>query len=94
MVFPFYGQTPQELFLQPEKSTDIAENHSVSTFRCNKTQTALYLNGEYQGIPTLTIKDLIPGIYRIRIEKQGYEKKEYLIYVERSKALTWYIELN
>src|SRR5574344_261555 len=84
----------QEYELQSEKRTDIAEEHTQITIRCSTRNASVYLNGEYQGVTTLTINDLKPGRYMLRVEKEGYDPKEFLISVRSAQAQTWYVDLQ
>ncbi len=42
------------------------------TVETNPIETVVYLNGVRKGVTPLTIKQLLAGIYEIRLEKEGY----------------------
>lgn len=80
--------------MMSEKTVDIAEDRTSITIRCNVYGASVFLNGEYQGVTTLTISNLQPGRYTLRIEKEGYEPQEHFIRVRSAQSQTWYIELE
>jgi hypothetical protein len=84
----------QEYELQSEKTDDISEDHTKITIRCSTRNASVYLNGEYQGVTTLTISDLKPGRYVLRVEKDGYDPKEFIISVRNAQSQTWYVDLQ
>ena len=96
-LIPLYAQTaaiPMPELLEPERVTEISDDSTSISFRCDAGTAHVYLNGNYEGDTTLTLKSIMQGQYRLRIEKDGYESKEYLVHVERGIAQDYYIVLE
>lgn len=72
----------------------IKENGTKITIRSNAPDAAVFLNGQFEGNTTLTIKDLPEGHYFLRVEKPGYAPKRYRIAVRREMEETFYVELE
>lgn len=80
-------------FLESEQTESIALHHTQVTFRASSRQCAIFLNGEYQGNTTLTIKELPPGVYHLRMEKTGFTSANYLIEVTDGRHEHYYAPL-
>ena len=72
-VCTLYAQ--QELsLLQPEKTTDILQKETEFIIRTDKKNARIYINGNFMGLSPLTITELIPGEYRLSIQKESRTK--------------------
>lgn len=80
--------------LKSEYSAALKDNRTKITIKSNVYNAAVFLNGQLEGNTTLTINDLPQGRYRLRVEKQGYEPKRYIINVRAGQEETFYIELK
>ena len=80
--------------LKSEKIQIIKNNRTKITIRSNVNNAAVFLNGQFEGNTDLTINDLPAGRYSLRLEKQGYEPKRYIINVRGGQEETFYVELT
>ena len=80
--------------LKSEKIQIIKNNKTKITIRSNVNNAAVFLNGQFEGNTDLTINDLPAGRYSLRLEKQGYEPKRYIINVRGGQEETFYVELT
>jgi hypothetical protein len=80
--------------LKSERIQIIKNNRTKITIRSNVNNAAVFLNGQFEGNTDLTISDLPAGRYSLRIEKQGYEPKRYIISVRAGQEETFYVELT
>lgn len=80
-------------FLNQKEETLSDKKESVITVETNITNAKVYLNGNYRGTTPLTVKNLTPGSYRLRIEKQHYETREIYINVKRGQKITYNFDL-
>lgn len=80
--------------LKSEKIQIIKNNRTKITIRSNVNSAAVFLNGQFEGNTDLTINDLPAGRYSLRLEKQGYEPKRYIIHVRAGQEETFYVELT
>ena len=87
---------PQEAIplLKSEQTEAIAARHTQITLRANHKSCAIFLNGEYQGTTTLSIRDLPQGAYHLRLEKSGFAAADYLVTVSDGKHEYYYVELQ
>jgi hypothetical protein len=81
-------------FLKPETIQDIDKNQTAIIIRANVEKASVYLNGEFQGVTPLTIRNLMTGLYNLKVLKTGYFPQTYIIEIKRSQAENYYIELN
>jgi hypothetical protein len=89
-------EPPHEEFalLEPETITDLAEGHTRITLRSNIRDAAVYLNGNFEGIVTLRLDDIMRGQYHLRMERNGYAARDFSIEVVAGCAQEYYIELS
>ena len=62
--------------------------------RANVRKAAVFLNGNFEGVSPVTLRNLMRGQYHLRVEKTGYEAQDYLITVDSGCAQTYYIDLK
>ena len=91
-VCTLYAQ--QELsLLQPEKTTDILQKETEFIIRTDKKNARIYINGNFMGLSPLTITELIPGEYRLSIQKES-RTKTFQIEVKRFIRQEYYIAMS
>lgn len=91
-VCTLYAQ--QELsLLQPEKTTDILQKETEFIIRTDKKNARIYINGNFMGLSPLTITELIPGEYRLSIQKES-RTKTFQIEVKRFIRQEYYIDMS
>ena len=91
-VCTLYAQ--QELsLLQPEKTTDILQKETEFIIRTDKKNARIYINGNFMGLSPLTITELIPGEYRLSIQKES-RTKTFQIEVKRFIRQKYYIDMS
>lgn len=78
----------------PEKRTDMLNENTEILIRSNVQNASVFLNGIYQGRTPLTINNLVPGIYDLVLEKEGYTSQYFFLNVYRGQQLTYYIQLE
>jgi len=81
-------------FLKPEYTKDLAVGETAIIIRTNVRKTSVFLNGEFQGLTPLTIKNLVPGQYRLAVQDTKGNRQLFLIEVKRSLSEYYYIELD
>lgn len=59
-------------FAEPEE-TSLIENGTRIQLRTEKPGEKVFINNNYQGKTPLTIKNLVPGTYRLRIGEEEFE---------------------
>jgi len=92
-AFSCFGQSGIP-FLKPETTQDLSENQTAVIIRTNVEKVSVYLNGEFQGVTPLAIRNLITGQYNLKVLKTGYFPLTYIIEIKRSQAGNYYIELR
>ena len=80
--------------LQAETVTATADGTESITIRANVRKVAVYLNGNYEGNTTLTLRNLVRGQYHLHLEKSGYHSADYMIAVTQGCAQTYFIALE
>ena len=95
MLFACGGISVAELLLlESEQTESIAQRHTCITVRANVKKCAVFLNGEYQGNTTLTIRELPQGLYHLQVQKSGYLVADYLAAVTDGKHEHYYVVLE
>jgi len=82
-------QTSQHITLVQEEAK--TGSVSVST---NPSSSYIYLDGIYQGFSPMTIEDLEPGYYSIKLKKSGYHDKTQSIGIEAGEKENLYTSLE
>src|SRR5574344_830362 len=80
-------------FLSEKEEHLEQKKDTALTVQTNVTTANVYLNGNYRGTTPLTIKNLTPGKYKLRVEKQHYETREISINIKRGQRITYNIDL-
>jgi len=80
--------------LEAEEVSDLSFGRTKAVFKTSVKSSAIYLNGNLQGRTPLTVSSLVEGYYLLRAEKEGYKPVENFVYIENSKAKTFYVELE
>jgi len=61
---------------------------------CNVSAAKVFLNGTYMGETPLAEMKILPGAYKLRVEKQEYETYQRDITVEKNRAASFYVDLR
>jgi len=61
---------------------------------CNVSAAKVFLNGTYIGETPLAEMKILPGAYKLRVEKQEYETYQRDITVEKNRAASFYVDLR
>lgn len=80
--------------LSPTSRKEISSNSTSITIRCNVSNADVYINRRYQGKSDITIKDLAPGFYDLKVSKSGYESAYYRIQVKSGYSLNYDVKLT
>ena len=84
---------PSIPLLSSEERELLPARETKVTFRASAKNCRLFLNGEYQGNTSLTLTALPPGLYHLRVEKQGYLPADYMIEASEGIYQRYYVEL-
>ena len=79
--------------LRPEKTTETPAKNSVA-IKTNAKNVKVYLNGVYKGLTPISITGLEPGVYRLRLEKEGFLSTEKYISVSKGVSYSYYYEMS
>ncbi|MBQ7158146.1 MAG: PEGA domain-containing protein [Treponema sp.] len=94
-IFAQTDNTVAELpFLEPETIADFAEGRTSITIRSNIRDAAVYLNGNFEGMVTLRLDDIMRGQYHLRVARSGFVAKDYNISVTAGCAQEYFIVLE
>lgn len=88
----YYTAEPE--ILTSEKKINIQKRKTKITIRANIQDAEVYLNGQYEGNTDLTINNLPEGRYHLRVEKDGYKPRRFVINVRAGEEEFYYIELK
>lgn len=83
-----------ETRLSPTSRKEISSNSTSITIRCNISNSDVYINRKYQGKSDITITDLAPGFYDLKVSKSGYESAFYRIQVKSGYSLNYDVRLK
>ncbi len=70
------------------------EKGAVIRIECDVSNASVYLNGIYYGHTNLTISDLRPGRYKLKVTKDHYEDTNCIVEVRKGYQLTYKIKLR
>ena len=70
------------------------EDDTVIVIKTNVSRADIYLNGIYRGQSDLSLKNLRPGTYSLRVEKKGYETVRRRIRVRAGKEIVYHIDMQ
>jgi hypothetical protein len=79
--------------LAEEKNSAIDRKSTLVTVRANISDAEVYLNGQYQGLTPCTVKNLVPGTYRLTVQKNGYQERSFYVSVFPGRDSSFYVEL-
>lgn len=79
--------------LAPEKIHESGSKNSV-TIRTNVRGAKVFLNGVYKGLTPVSISNLEPGIFLLRLEKDGCLPVEKYISVSKGTVCNYYYEMT
>ena len=80
--------------LEPERLYEIEGHKSAVEIFANIPDVNVFLNGTYQGRTNLTVYDLTPGFYQLRLEKEGCEGQEHTIFVKAHYGQRFWFEIK
>lgn len=83
----------QNSFLTPERKIQIDESKTEITVRANVKGCSVYLNGIYKGTTPLKIKNLIPGNFQLKLEKDCYETVSTYIKVSGGISYDYLVQM-
>lgn len=78
--------------LEPEKKEFVDNAKSSIRVAASKRKSSVFINGEYFGTTPLTIEDLTPATYILKVEK-GEKARAVLVEVKRGMKLDFFVEL-
>ncbi len=79
--------------LKPEKTDETPKKNSV-IIKTNTRNAKVFLNGIYKGVTPISIDNLEPGNYRLRLEKTGFLPVERYISVSKGTTFNYYYEMT
>lgn len=85
---------PAQETVEPERMYEIEGHKSVLEIFANQPDVNVFLNGTYQGRTDLTIYDLTPGFYQLRLEKEGFEVQKHTIFVKAHYGQHFWFEIK
>lgn len=91
---PLESQREATAQLQAESVSEIANTSTSITIRSSAGDAEVFLNGNYEGMTTLTLKNLPAGRYHLRVQKIGYETRHFVIIVRAGQSQEFYVELK
>jgi PEGA domain-containing protein len=77
-----------------DQTSSGTESPAVFSIRTNPRDAAVWLDNDYLGTTPLSLDELDPGTYRLRIEKDGYYPIRRWIEVDKDTALAMEIDLE
>lgn len=80
--------------IEPEKIYEIENHNTVLEIAANLPDVNVFLNETFQGRTNLTIYDLTPGFYQLRLEKQGCECQELTVFVKAHYGQRYFIQMR
>lgn len=80
--------------VEPEKIYEIQDHKSVVEIAANVPDVNVFLNETFQGRTNLTVYDLTPGYYLLRLEKAGYEPCEVTVFVKPHYGQRYFFEIT
>ena len=80
--------------IEPEKKFEIENHNTVLEIAANLPDVNVFLNETFQGRTNLTIYDLTPGFYQLRLEKQGSEPQEHTVFVKAHYGQRYFIQMR
>ena len=79
--------------LRPEKINETPKKNTVN-IKTNARNAKVFLNGIYKGTTPISIANLEPGTYRLRLEKTGFLPVERYISVSKDTTFNYYYEMT
>lgn len=88
------GKVFAQEMLSPEKKYEITNHKTAVEIAANIPDANVFLNDTYQGRTNLTVYDLTPGVYLLRLEKQGYEIQEFMVEVKNHYGQCYFVNMK
>lgn len=81
---------------KPVEPVTIKEEKNLSEIiiKTNIPGVKVYINGELKGLTPLSIVNLLPGQYQIKLEKTGYQTESQYIRVSKNTKYSYYFEMT
>ena len=79
--------------LKPEKTNETQKKNTV-IIKTNARNAKVFLNGIYKGTTPISISNLEPGTYRLRLEKAGFLTAERYISVSKNTTYNYFYEMT
>ena len=70
------------------------KNKTTFSIKCNISRAKVLLDNRNIGSTPLSIMDVSPGEYSLRVEKDGYEPYQKRVYFEAGRTMSMYVDLN
>lgn len=80
--------------IEPEKIYEIENHNTELEIAANLPDVNVFLNETFQGRTNLTIYDLTPGFYQLRLEKQGCEPQKLTVFVKAHYGQRYFIQMR
>lgn len=90
-VFSFTNLSAQEQTTNAQQTKD---SQALLYVRSSVAGTNVYVNGIYKGFAPLTLENMVPGIYSVRLEKKGWYTKTYECSLNAASTHTIYAEMQ
>lgn len=107
MVFPAFSHSlpafdetyssenaSKAMMMAPENKLAIDPGKTRITIKSNVRNADVWINGQYEGNTNLTINNLSPGSYYLKVQATGYAPRYFNISVRYGEDRTFYIELE
>lgn len=79
---------------QTESAQQSKGTQAVLYVRSSVAGTNVYVNGVYKGFAPLTLENMVPGIYSVRLEKKGWYTKTYECSLNAASTYTIYAQMQ
>ena len=79
---------------QTESAQQSKGTQAVLYVRSSVAGTNVYVNGVYKGFAPLTLENMVPGIYSVRLEKKGWYTKTYECSLNAASTYTVYAQMQ
>ncbi len=89
LCIPLSAQDTVETIVRENVETAVA----TMNIRTNVSGVEVYVNAVYKGVAPLTIENMVPGMYSIHLEKDGWEPKSVFVQLQAHTETNLYFEL-
>ena len=94
LLSAFCGNLSAQESVSPERMYEIEGHKTALEIFANVPDVNVFLNGTFQGRTNLTVYDLTPGFYQLRLEKDGLETIEEVIFIKSRYGQRFWFEMK